>query len=113
MTPLAMYFAVAVVTLIATAMWAVLARETAVYVTSGLSFVGYGWLSIVGADVAMLGPTGDLVWIRETLASLQYVALALSIVSLVVFGLRLFGSYPSPTQNAAEDEQSADRPSSN
>lgn len=109
MTPLSLYFAVAVVTLVATAMWAILARETAVYVTSGLSFVGYAWLAIVGADVAMVSASGEIVWMRTTLASLQFVALAMAIVSLVVFGLRLFGSYPSPTQNAAEDAQSENR----
>jgi hypothetical protein len=112
MTPLAMYFAVAVVTLSATAMWAILARETAVYITSGLSFVGFSWLAIVGADVAMLSPTGELVWMRTTLASIQFIALAMAVVSLVVFGLRLFGAYPSPSQNAAEDEQSANRTTS-
>lgn len=112
MTPLAMYFAVAVVTLSATAMWAILARETAVYITSGLSFVGFSWLAIVGADVAMLSPTGELVWMRTTLASIQFIALAMAVVSLVVFGLRLFGAYPSPNQNAAEDEQSANRTTS-
>lgn len=106
MTPLAMFFAVAAVTLVATAMWAILSRETAVYVTSGLSFVGYSWLAIVGADVGMVSPTGEIVWMRTTLASLQFIALAMAIVSLVVFSLRLFGAYPSPTQNAAEDEQS-------
>jgi len=112
MTPLAMFFAVAVVTLSATAMWAVLARQTAVYVTSGLSFVGYGWLAIVGADVAMISQTGETIWLRETLASLQFVALALAVVSLVVFSLRLFGAYPSPNENAAEGEQSDNRSSS-
>lgn len=112
MTPLAMYFAVAVVTLSATAMWAILARETAVYITSGLSFVGFSWLAIVGADVGMLSPTGEVVWMRTTLASIQFIALAMAVVSLVVFSLRLFGAYPSPSQNAAEDEQSANRTTS-
>ena len=112
MTPLAMYFAVGVVTLVATAMWSILARETAVYVTSGLSFVGFSWLAIVGGDVGMLSPTGDIVWMRTTLASIQFIALAMAIVSLVVFSLRLLGAYPSPNQNAAEDEQSADRTTS-
>jgi hypothetical protein len=107
-----MYFAVAVVTLSATAMWAILARETAVYVTSGLSFVGFSWLALVGADVGMLSPTGEIVWMRTTLASIQFIALAMAIVSLVVFWLRLFGAYPSPNQNAAEDEQSTDRTTS-
>lgn len=109
MTPLALYFAVAIVTLVATASWAILAQQRAVYLTSGLSFVGYAWLALVGADVAIVTTTGDPVWLRETLASVQYVALALSIVSLLVFTLRLLGAYPSPQENAAENEQTTDR----
>lgn len=109
MTPLALYFAVAVVTLTATACWALLAQKRAVYLTSGLSFVGYAWLSLVGADVAMITTSGDRVWLRETLASVQWVALALAIVSLLVFVLRLLGSYPSPDENAADEEQTTDR----
>lgn len=109
MTPLALYFAVAAVTLIATSAWALLARKRAVYLTSGISFVGYAWLSLVGADVALVTRSGAVVWLRETLVSVQYVALALAIISLLVFTLRLLGAYPSPSDNAAEDEQSANR----
>lgn len=106
MTPLALWSAVALVALVATALWAVLARETAVYVTSGLSFTTWSWLSIVGGDVALVNRGGELIWMRQTIASLQYVAIALAIISLVVFALRLLGSYPSPQQNAAETDQS-------
>lgn len=106
MTPLALWAAVAVVALVATVMWAVLARQTAVYVTSGISFTAWAWLSIVGGDVALVNG-GDPIWVRETIASLQFVALALSIISLVVFAMRLMGAYPSPQDNAAEKERSA------
>lgn len=111
MTPLALYFAVAVVTLAATSMWAILARKNAVYLTSGLSFAGYSWLALVGADVALVTAAGERVWLRESLASVQLVALALAVISLLVFTLRLLGAYPSPNENAADEEQSADRPS--
>lgn len=106
MTPLALWSAVALVALVATALWAILARETAVYVTSGLSFTAWSWLAIVGGDVALVSRGGELIWMRETVASLQFVAIALAIISLVVFSLRLFGAYPSPQTNAAETDQS-------
>jgi len=106
MTPLALWAAVALVALVATACWAILARETAVYVTSGLSFTAWSWLAIVGGDVAMLTADG-LHWVR-VVSSLQFTALALAIISLVVFALRLFGAYPSPQQNAAESTGSAE-----
>jgi len=106
-TPLALYFGVAVVTLIATSAWAILFQERAVYLSSGISFVGYAWLALVGADVALVTTGGDPVWLRETLASVQYVALALAIVSLLVFTLRLLDAYPSPQD---ENEQTTDQP---
>jgi hypothetical protein len=106
-TPLALWAAVALVALIATACWAILARETAVYVTSGLSFTAWSWLAITGGDVGMF-VAGGREWIR-VLASLQFTALALAIISLVVFSLRLLGAYPTPQQNAAESTDSADR----
>lgn len=104
MTPLALWAAVALVALVATACWAILARETAVYVSSGLSFTAWAWLAIAGGDVGMWTATGQQ-WIRVT-ASLQFTALALAIISLVVFSLRLLGAYPSPQQNAAESTDS-------
>jgi hypothetical protein len=110
MTPLALWAAVALVALVATSMWAVLARETAVFVTSGLSFVAWSWLAIVGGDVALVNG-GDPIWMRESLASLQFVALAFAIISLLVLSLRLFGSSPSPDRNAAESPGSAGQPS--
>jgi len=100
-TPLALWAAVALVALVATACWAILARQTAVYVTSGLSWVAWSWLSLTGGDVALL-VDGSPLWMRETLSSLQFTALAMAIISLVVFSLRLFGAYPSPQDNAAE-----------
>lgn len=105
MTPLALWAAVALVALSTTACWALLARETGVYVTAGLSFTCWGWLAISGGDVAMLTADG-IQWVR-VVASLQFTALALSIISLVVFSLRLLGAYPSPQQNAAETTGSA------
>lgn len=106
MTPLALWAAVGLVALVATACWAIVARQTAVYVTSGLSFVAWAWLAITGGDTALVNG-GDPIWLRETVASLQFVALALAVVSLVVFAMRLMGAYPSPQDNAAETEQSA------
>lgn len=105
MTPLALWAAVALVALVATACWAILARETGVYVTSGLSFTAWAWLAIVGGDVAMLTPSGPH-WVR-VVSSLQFTCLALAIISLVVFSLRLLGAYPSPDENAAESTGSA------
>ena len=104
MTPLWLWVAVATVALISTATWAVLARQTGVYVTSGLSFTAWAWCAIVGGDTAMVatGTETALLWMRQTAASLQYVMLALAIISLVVFSLRLLGAYPSPRDNAAE-----------
>lgn len=110
MTPLALWAAVALVALVATLLWSILARETGIYVTAGVSFVGWSWISITGGDVA-LANAGDPIWMRQTTASLQYVALALAIISLIVFAMRLLGSYPSPENNAAETEQSANRSS--
>lgn len=108
MTPLALWAAVAVVALVATSFWAILARETGVYVTSGLSFTTWGWLAITGGDTALiLSESAGPLWVRETVASLQFVCLALAVISLVVFSLRLMGSYPSPQQNAAESDGSA------
>lgn len=102
MTPLALWAAVAAVALTATACWAILARETGVYITSGLSFTAFSWLAITGGDVALANVPGGPLWVRESLASLQFVALAFAVISLVVFILRLFGAYPSPQENAAE-----------
>ncbi len=106
MTPLALWSAVALVALTATACWAVLARETAVYVTSGLSFTAWAWLAITGGDVALVNVPGGPVWVRKSLASLQYIALAFAVISLVVFTMRLMGAYPSPDANATESRQS-------
>jgi len=106
MTPLALWAAVALVALVATALWAILARETGVYVTSGLSFTAWSWLAITGGDVAMF-VGGEPVYVRETIASLQFVCLALAFISLIVFVMRTFGAYPSPQTNAAESEDSA------
>lgn len=108
MTPLALWAAVGLVALVATALWAVLARQTAVYVTSGISFTAWSWLAIVGGDVALVNG-GDLIWVRETTASLQFVALALALISLVVVTMRLMGAYPSPAANAAETDESVRR----
>ena len=104
MTPLGLWVAVATVALIATSMWAILARQTGVYVSSGLSFTAWGWCAIVGGDTALVatGTTTTIFWLRQTAASLQYVMLALALISLVVFSLRLMGAYPSPRDNAAE-----------
>lgn len=106
MTPLALWSAVGLVALAATACWALLARETGVYVTSGLSYTAWAWLALTGGDVAML-VQGEPTWIRGPVASLQFVALALAVISLVVFVLRLLGAYPSPQRNAAETDDSA------
>ena len=106
MTPLALWSAVALVALAATVLWAVLARTTAVYVSSGISFTAWSWLAIVGGDVA-LANGGDPIWMRQSLASLQFICLAMAIISLVVFIMRLMGAYPSPAENAAETEDSA------
>lgn len=110
MTPLALWAAVALVALVATLLWAIAARKTGVYVTSGIAFVGWSWLALTGGDVAMLSAGGP-VWVRQTTASLQFIALALAIISLVVFSMRLLGAYPSPSENAAESEQSANQSS--
>jgi TRAP-type mannitol/chloroaromatic compound transport system permease small subunit len=110
-TPLALWAAVALVALVATAMWAILARQTGVYVTSGVSYTAWSWLALTGGDTALVNG-GDPIWVRETVASLQFVALALAIISLVVFAMRLMGAYPSPQDNAAETEQSAQQSSS-
>jgi len=107
MTPLAVWSAVVLVALSATLLWAILARKTGVYVTSGLSFTTWSWVAIVGGDVA-LANGGDPIWVRTTTASLQFVALALAVISLVVFSMRLMGAYPSPKNNAAEAESRAD-----
>jgi len=105
-TPLALWSAVAVVALVATSLWAFLARETGVYISSGVSFVTWSWLALTGGDTALVNG-GDPIFVRQTLASLQYVCLALAVISLVVVVLRLFGSYPSPDRNAAESRGSA------
>lgn len=101
MTPLALWAAVALVALSATACYAILARKKAVYVTSGLAFTAWSWLAITGGDTALVTRDG-LLWVRQSVASLQFVCLAMAIISLVVFSLRLMGTYPSPTENAAE-----------
>lgn len=104
MTPLALWAAVGLVALTSTALWAILARRTGVYVTSGLSFTSWAWLAITGGDVALVNVPNGPLWVRESVASLQYVALALAVISLVVFSMRLMGAYPSPQDNAAEAE---------
>jgi len=109
MTPLALWAAVALVALSSTALWAILARETGVYVTSGLSFTAWSWVAIVGGDVALVVADGDPVWVRESVASLQFVALALAVISLVVLIMRLMGAYPSPASNAAEADSADNR----
>ena len=106
MTPLALWAAVAVVALVATSFWGFLARETGVYISAGISWTTWSWLAIVGGDVA-LANAGDPIWMHETVASLQYIAIAMAVISLVVVVMRLLGAYPSPTQNAAESEGSA------
>lgn len=103
MTPLALWAAVALVALVSTALWGIAARQTGVYVTSGVSFVAWGWVSLVGGDVA-LANAGDPIWVRESAASIQWIALALAVISLVVFITRMMGAYPSPQTNAAEAE---------
>jgi len=104
MTPLALWAAVAAVALTATAFWALLARKTGVYVTSGISFTAWSWLAIVGGDVALVNVPGGPMWVRESVASLQFIALALAVISLVVFSMRLMGAYPSPQENTAETQ---------
>lgn len=111
MTPLALWAAVALVALVATAFWGFLARQTGVYISSGLSFTAWSWLALTGGDTALVNG-GDPIWVRETVASLQFVAVALAVISLVVFAMRLMGAYPSPEDNAAETEQSANQSSS-
>jgi len=101
MTPLTLWLAVGSVTLIATSLWAIMARETGVFVTSGLSYTGYSWLALTGGDVAMMSISGTTTYIRDGIPPLQFVATAMAIVSLLVFTMRLFGAYPSPTNNAA------------
>lgn len=108
MTPLVLAFAVATVALVSTLLWAIAARQTAVYVTSGMSFVSWSWLGIVGSDVALVTET-QTIWLRPSMASIQFIAVAMAIVSLVVFSLRLFGAYPSPSTNAAEADEKADQ----
>lgn len=105
LTPLALWAAVALVALVATAFWGFLARETGVYVSSGLSFVAWSWLSLTGGDTALVTADGPI-WMRETVGSLQFTALALAVISLVVFSLRLLGAYPTPSTNAAETDGS-------
>lgn len=107
MTPLAMWSAVGLVALTATLLWAILARKTGVYVTSGLSFTAWSWVAIVGGDVAIVN-AGDPIFLRTTTASVQFIALALAVISLVVFSMRLLGAYPSPQSNAAEAESRED-----
>lgn len=102
-TPFALWAAIAMVALATTASWALLFRETAIYVTSGLSFTAWSWLSLTGGDVAVVTESG-VVWVRSSTASLQFVCLALAVISLVVFVMRLMGAYPSPQTNAAEAE---------
>lgn len=102
MTPLALWAAVALVALVATSLWAVLARDTAVYVTSGISFTAWAWLGIVGGDVALVNG-GDPIWVRQTIASLQFVCIALALVSLIVFAIRLMGAYPNAQQSSDSD----------
>jgi len=106
MTPLALWAAVAAVALVSTLLWAFLARETGVYVSAGVSWTTWSWLAITGGDTAML-VAGDPVYVRETVASLQFVAIAMAVISLVVIVMRLFGAYPSAQNNAAESEDSA------
>lgn len=108
MTPLVLFFAVGAVALVATLLWAVVARQTAVYISSGISFVSWSWISLVGSDVALVTET-QTIWLRPSMASIQFVAVAMAIVSLVVFSLRLFGAYPSPSQNAAESDERAEQ----
>jgi len=108
MIPLSLWTAVVAVGLFATLLWAVAARKTGVFVTSGLSFVCYSWAAVVGGDVAIISNTGELQYITDGLPALQFALTALSIISLVVFGLRVFGAYPSPTNNAAEHESQTD-----
>ena len=110
MTPSAWYAAVGLVALISTSLWAILARKTGVYVSAGLSWTAWSWLAIVGGDVAMVN-RGDPVWIREMTASIQWIALAMAVISLVVIAMRLMGAYPSPQNNAAEEESRGNRPS--
>lgn len=107
MTPFALWISVVAVGLITTAMWAILARKTGVFVTSGLSIVAYSWAAVVGGDVAMLTTSGP-VYLRDGLPALQFALTALAVISLVVFGLRVFGAYPSATNNAAEYESEQD-----
>ncbi len=107
MTPLALWSAVALVALAATVLWAILARKTGVYVTAGLSFTAWSWVAIVGGDVAIVN-AGDPIFLRTTTASIQFIALALAVISLVVFAMRLLGAYPSPSSNAAENESRAE-----
>ena len=106
MTPLALWAAVAVVALVATSFWGFLARETGVYISAGISWTAWAWIAITGGDVA-LANSGNPIWVRETTASIQFIAIAMAVISLVVVVMRLLGAYPSPTQNAAESEGSA------
>jgi O-antigen ligase len=105
-TPLALWAAIGLVALVATACWAILARETGVFVTSGLSFTAWSWLALTGGDVGMF-VAGEVRWIRDV-RSLQFVALALAVVSLVVFALRNIGAYPS-AQEAETESDDTDR----
>jgi hypothetical protein len=110
-TPLALWAAVALVALVATAMWAFMARQTGVYISSGLAFTAWSWLAITGGDTALVVAGSPMWTVRETVASLQFVAVAMAVISLVVFVMRLLGAYPSPQDNAAESEQNANQSS--
>ena len=103
MTPLALWAAVALVALFATAFWLVLARDTGVFISSGLSFIAWAWLSLTGGDAGLVqGATTVLV--RESVASLQYAALAMAVVSLLVFIMRIFGGYPPERFEQSDDQ---------
>lgn len=104
MTPLILWLGAVTIAFVSTGFWAIFARKTGVFVTSGLSFTAFSWAAIVGGDVAMLTQTGQPVYLRDGLPALQFALTALAVISLVVFALRVFGAYPSPTNNAAEHE---------
>ena len=106
MTPLALWTAVALIALVATAFWAFFARETGVYISAGISWTAWAWIAITGGDVA-LANSGNPIWVRETTASIQFIAIAMAVISLVVIVMRLMGAYPSPEANAAESDDSA------
>jgi len=94
------WFALAGFATLLTAMWLVIQPRERVYLTSGLSFIS--WSTAAVAAPSLRRRTLDGTAVNVGAPTLQYIAAALALVSLLVFALYYFELYPADDRVGGE-----------